>query len=71
MIDWVPFFRTITIASGSERDSPLFPYLIAAHTVDATANRAAARFRMIPLPGGRGDLGRSELADLFIQEGAQ
>ena len=69
-MNWISFFRTLTVASGSAArgDCPPMSYTAVTAWPDAGLNIYASIYHMLPLPGGRGDLGHSELAALHIME---
>jgi len=62
---WIEFFRILARASGTESTRALATFSKALKYTDADCNRAAEKYKMEPLPGGRGDLGMSELAEWF------
>ena len=73
-IDWISFFRTLTVASGTaarpQQGTTALRYNAAMLMTDAATNLLASHYNMLPLPGGRGDLGMSELAERHRKESA-
>ena len=73
-IDWISFFRTLTVASGTaarpQQGTTALRYNAVMMLSDAGTNDLANHFNMLPLPGGRGDLGMSELAERHRKESA-
>ena len=70
-IDWISFFRTLTVASGTaarpQQGTTALRYNAVMMLSDAGTNDLANHFNMLPLPG---DLGMSELAERHRKESA-